>query len=86
VIEAVRDGHFHVWAIDTIDEGIELLIGRPAGKIGQEGSFHYQVDQRLRQFLDRLEKQSALLNAPRIRIPSSAQRTPAHPPLPGESA
>lgn len=86
VIEAVCEGRFHVWAIDAIDEGIELLTGMPAGRIGQEGSFHNQVDQRLRQILERLQEQPAPPAAPRIRLPSSAQRTPAPPPLPGESA
>jgi predicted ATP-dependent protease len=30
VVEAVRAGRFHVWAVRTIDEGLELLTGRPA--------------------------------------------------------
>ncbi|MCE0767632.1 Lon protease family protein [Pseudonocardia kujensis] len=32
VVEAVRAGRFHVWAVSHIDEGIELLTGRPAGE------------------------------------------------------
>ncbi|MGE5559493.1 MAG: AAA family ATPase [Chloroflexota bacterium] len=31
VVAAVRDGRFHIWAVHTIDEGIELLTGVPAG-------------------------------------------------------
>jgi len=30
VINAVRDDQFHVWAVRSIDEGIELLTDRPA--------------------------------------------------------
>ena len=39
VVEAVRDGRFHVWAVRTIDEGIELLTGRPAGRRRADGSY-----------------------------------------------
>ncbi|MGB5323760.1 Lon protease family protein, partial [Lutimonas sp.] len=52
VVQAVKEGKFHVWAISTIDEGIELLTGVPAGKRLKNGSFskdsvHYLVDQRI---------------------------------------
>jgi len=36
VVDAVRDGRFHVWSVSTIDEGIELLTGRPAGAWSDE--------------------------------------------------
>lgn len=39
VVEAVRNGLFNVYAVGTIDEGIELLTGRPAGVTESEG--HY---------------------------------------------
>jgi len=58
VITAVRDGRFHVWAVTSIDEGIELLTGRPAGAItgGEypEGSVHRLVGERCRVAADRL--------------------------------
>ena len=47
VIEAVRAGQFHVWAIDTIDEGIALLTGLPAGDLDRKGTFRYLLDQHL---------------------------------------
>ncbi len=31
VLRAVGDGRFHLYAVETISEGIELLTGRPAG-------------------------------------------------------
>jgi predicted ATP-dependent protease len=31
VCEAVRKGKFHIWAIETVDDGVELLMGLPAG-------------------------------------------------------
>jgi predicted ATP-dependent protease len=39
VVDAVRDGRFHVWSIDTIDEAIELLTGMTAGDPDAEGAY-----------------------------------------------
>lgn len=32
IVEAVKNHRFHIYAISTIDEGIEILTGVPAGK------------------------------------------------------
>ena len=52
VVEAVRDGRFHVYGVSTIDEGIEVLSGTPAGRSRdggtyEEGTVHYLVEERL---------------------------------------
>ena len=39
VIEAVKHKKFHIYAISTIDEGIEILTGVPAGKKDKNGKF-----------------------------------------------
>jgi len=39
IIENVKTGKFHVYAISTIDEGIEILTGVPAGKQNQSGKY-----------------------------------------------
>ena len=39
VIEAVKDGKFHIYSVSTIDEGIEILTGVPAGKTDKNGKF-----------------------------------------------
>jgi len=39
VLEAVKDGLFSIYAIDTIDEGLELLMEQPAGQIDDEGNY-----------------------------------------------
>jgi lon-related putative ATP-dependent protease len=59
VVAAVAAGEFHVWAVETVDEGIELLMGRPAGTRGADGAFpegsvHRRVEDRLRGYADRL--------------------------------
>lgn len=39
VLQAVKDGKFSVWAVGTIDEGIELLTGVRAGREHRDGSY-----------------------------------------------
>jgi predicted ATP-dependent protease len=60
VVEAVRAGIFHVYAISTIDEGIELLTGIPAGKpdpTGRylEGTINARVTSTLRTYSERVQ-------------------------------
>lgn len=55
VIEAVEKGKFHVYPIETIDQGIELLTGTPAGELSAEGTYpdgtiNRMVDDRLSEF------------------------------------
>jgi lon-related putative ATP-dependent protease len=47
VVESVRAGRFRVWAVRTIDEGLELLTGRPAPDV------HALVEERLRAYAER---------------------------------
>ncbi|HEX3272076.1 MAG TPA: ATP-binding protein [Ktedonobacterales bacterium] len=59
VIEAVRAGKFHIYAIATVDEGIELLTGIPAGqpdKNGRylEGTINARVLRTLRTYSERM--------------------------------
>lgn len=54
VVEAVAQGKFHIYAVKTIDEGIEILTGVKAGVRGEdgrypEGTVNYLVDRRLRE-------------------------------------
>ncbi|MHA2067189.1 MAG: Lon-insertion domain-containing protein, partial [Candidatus Thorarchaeota archaeon] len=39
VVKAVSAGSFHIYAIETVDEGIELLTGVPAGRRQENGGF-----------------------------------------------
>jgi lon-related putative ATP-dependent protease len=52
VIQAVEDGQFHVYPVETIDQGIEILTGVPAGERDEEGNYpegsvNARVEQRL---------------------------------------
>jgi len=60
-VQAVRDGKFHIWSVRSVDEGIELLTGIPAGNRAGDGSYptgtvHQLVDSRLRQYARRLNE------------------------------
>lgn len=55
VIQAVKDGVFHIYPITHIDEGIELLMGYPAGEKDDNGDFpadsvHGRVYEKLKNF------------------------------------
>jgi lon-related putative ATP-dependent protease len=39
IVEAVKDGRFNIWAVNTIDEGISLLTGIEAGERDEKGKF-----------------------------------------------
>jgi lon-related putative ATP-dependent protease len=54
IIDAVRDGTFHIYAVSTIDEGIEVLTGKKAGARTEDGTFeegtiHYLVERKVQQ-------------------------------------
>ena len=39
VVEAIREGKFHIYAVKTIDEGLEILTGKTAGEADASGAF-----------------------------------------------
>jgi len=52
VVEAVAAGKFHIYPVQTINQGIEILTGVPAGEKTKEGTYppetvNYLVDQKL---------------------------------------
>ncbi len=60
VVQAVRDGRFHIHAVSTVDASIEVLSGRPAGERGPdgafpEGSFNAAVERTLAENVERLK-------------------------------
>lgn len=55
VITAVKEKKFHIYAITTIEEGIEILTGVPAGKRDSNGNFpagsiNYLASEKLKKF------------------------------------
>ena len=39
IVEAVKSGKFHIYPVNSIDEGIEILTGIPAGKQKEDGTY-----------------------------------------------
>jgi lon-related putative ATP-dependent protease len=61
VIDAVRDGKFHVYPVATVDEGISILTNREAGEPGEggvypEGTINALVTERLSQLAEEAKK------------------------------
>lgn len=55
VIDAVKKKLFHIYPVETIDQGIEILTGKKAGEKGKNGEYkagtiNYLVSKKLRRF------------------------------------
>jgi len=59
VVDAVREGRFHIWAVASVDDGMEILTGVRAGtqRDGQwePGTVNERADRRLRDYAERLK-------------------------------
>lgn len=58
---AVQQGKFHIWAVHTVEQGIEILTGVPAGARQPDGGYpansvFARVDDRLRQMALQIEQ------------------------------
>jgi len=51
---AIEENAFHIYPIETVDEGLELLTGFIAGSPQEEGTVHWRVDRRLRSMAEDL--------------------------------
>ena len=61
IIESVKKGKFHIYAVRTIDEGIEILTGVPAGKKDKNGKFpagtiNYLAYEKLKKYSENARK------------------------------
>ncbi len=55
VVDAVKNNLFHIYSVSTIEEGIEVLTGVPAGKKDKDGKFpsgtvNYLVYEKLKKY------------------------------------
>jgi predicted ATP-dependent protease len=83
VVEAVRQGRFHIYPVSTIDEGMEILTGVNAGQLKSDGTYdpstvNYRVNKRLAEMTQRM---AALVRSSRLEgetRPSEIE-TPAQP-------
>jgi lon-related putative ATP-dependent protease len=57
IIDAVSNGDFNIYGIESVDQAIEILMDRKAGKLSRKGTFprgsiNYRVLERLRDIAD----------------------------------
>ena len=55
IVDSVKNGLFHIYSVSTIEEGIEVLTGVPAGKKDKNGNFpagtvNYLVHEKLKKY------------------------------------
>jgi predicted ATP-dependent protease len=94
VAEDIENGLFHVWGVDTIEQGVELLTGVAAGVpddegIYPEGTVFRLVRDRLTTFAEELRGKpevaaapTTYMHAPEAPAPSPPGMPPAPPPEP----
>ena len=61
VVEAVKEGKFHIYPVKTIDQGMEILTDMKAGELRKDGTYpkgtiNYLVDQKLRELAEGLKR------------------------------
>lgn len=69
VIEAVKVSKFHIFPIENVDQGIEILTGMPAGELDENGNYPSEtINGRVQVRLARLAKKS--------KVPGSSEEEP----------
>jgi len=67
VVQAVKEGNFHIYPVATVDEGIEILTGKKAGKRQKNGKFpkgtvYWAVEKKLEDMDEQLKNQDRSSN------------------------
>ena len=88
VAAAIREGTFHVWSAQTIEQGIELLTGVPAGERGADGRYpdgtvFRRVEDQLAAYAESSRDRGPVApEMPRANAPAAAPSPPGVPPAP----
>ena len=58
IVDAVKNGEFHIYQVSTVEEGIEILTGVAAGTPDEDGNFsegtvYRKVQEKLKRYLER---------------------------------
>lgn len=61
VVQAIQAGQFHLWSVSSIDQGIEILTGVPAGTPDGDGSYpegsvNFLVNERLKSMVESMRR------------------------------
>jgi lon-related putative ATP-dependent protease len=70
VVDAVKQGRFHIYPVSTIDEGIEILTGVKAGVLKSDGTYeantvHFKVNKRLAEMAQEITRFGDFSRKPR---------------------
>ena len=82
-IEAVERGVFHIYTVETIDQGIEILTGVRAGTVDEPGTVNYLAAKRLLDMGENMRQRPARRD-PRCSGSLAGRQAPA-PPGPPET-
>jgi len=81
---AIERGEFHIYPVETIDQGIEILTGARAGSLDEPGTINYLVDQRLKKMADALRdrapQETRIIQEPAPGTPPPKPPAPPEPP------
>jgi predicted ATP-dependent protease len=82
-VGAVERGRFHIYPVENIDHGIEMLTGVRAGSLEEPGTINFLVSRRLRQMSDILrERRTEEGRVVQIAAPPAPAPPPPMPPGP----
>jgi predicted ATP-dependent protease len=61
IVDTVKEGKFHIYPVETINQGMEVLTGVEAGELQEDGTYpeetiNYMVDRHLRELADKLKE------------------------------
>jgi lon-related putative ATP-dependent protease len=91
IVEAVRQKRFHVWAVRSIDEAMELLTGLPAGEPDAKGeipagSINFQIALQLAELAQMRQDYASPKPRPREKKKTETTSPPAKPPVPQDGS
>jgi predicted ATP-dependent protease len=81
-VQAVENGMFHIYPVETIDQGVEILTGVRAGTLDEPGTINYLVAQRLLEMSEKIRDSREAET--RVLHETAAQPPPPQPPGPPE--
>jgi lon-related putative ATP-dependent protease len=96
IVTAVEQSKFHVYPVRTVDEGVEILTGVPAGEREPDGSYppdtvNGRVDRKLQELAEKLQQRDVGQQAPNhaekgkpSEEPEPGKQPPREPDLPGD--
>ncbi len=84
VRQAIAEGAFHIYAVNTVDQGLELLTGFKAGSPDQEDTIHGRVAHRLEQMAEALRDFGRTHETRLVSAEAHKSEPPAPPTIPGD--